>query len=141
MHYFPLITCRNPQENERPSFCNIVVSFQLPDFQILNWSHSDKTLYSEASQRLGGPIETGKELYTELQKRYRDHRTDDLENDDNVMEPEVTGSVQSLDNDAHVREDGVLGGTGNQQDIGDSTLESLPWIKQEVDEYNYVQGL
>ena len=55
---------------ERPSFCDIVVSLQLPDFQILKWSVSDEDKYSQPAKTLGTAIEKGHGLYPELQGKY-----------------------------------------------------------------------
>ena len=62
---------------ERPSFCDIVVSLQLPDFQILKWSPSDEAKYSQAAKTLGEDIEMGQDLYPELQKKYLKEDTQD----------------------------------------------------------------
>ena len=61
---------RNDEVAERPSFCDIVVSLQLPDFQILKWSPSDEAKYSQAAKTLGEAIEMGRDLYPELQGKY-----------------------------------------------------------------------
>jgi hypothetical protein len=61
---------RNPGEARRPSFCEIVVSLQRPDFQILKFSPTDESKYSKAAMTLGSPIEKGHGLYPELQRSY-----------------------------------------------------------------------
>jgi len=48
----------------------VVVLLQRPDFQLLWWSEEDKTAYNEKARTLGGPVEDGEEMYTELQKTY-----------------------------------------------------------------------
>lgn len=48
----------------------MVVLLQRPDFQLLWWSEEDKTAYSEKARTLGGPVEDGEEMYTELQNTY-----------------------------------------------------------------------
>ena len=65
-----LLTCRNSDEAVRPTFCEVVVSLQQPDFQILKWSSADEAKYSKAARTLGNPIEKGHGLHTELQRSY-----------------------------------------------------------------------
>ena len=54
----------------RPTFCDIVVSLQQPDFQILKWSSADEAKYSKAARTLGSAIEKGHGLHPELQRSY-----------------------------------------------------------------------
>jgi len=61
---------RNERESERPSFCDITVSLQQPDFQVLKWSSSDETKYNQLARTLGSDIEKGHDLYPELQRVY-----------------------------------------------------------------------
>ena len=61
---------RHPQPASRPTFTDVVVLLQRPDFQLLWWSEEDKTAYNEKARALGGPVEDGEEMYTELQKTY-----------------------------------------------------------------------
>lgn len=61
---------RHPQPASRPTFTDVVVLLQRPDFQLLRWSEEDKIAYSEKARTLGGPVEDGEEMYTELQKLY-----------------------------------------------------------------------
>lgn len=68
--YFIPPSCRNNAEVERPSFCDIAVELQRPDFQILKWSSSDEAQYSKPARTLANPIEKGRGLYPELQKMY-----------------------------------------------------------------------
>lgn len=63
-------TCRNPDEAVRPTFCEIVVSLQQPDFQVLKWSSDDEAKYSKEARTLGSSIEKGHDLYPELQGAY-----------------------------------------------------------------------
>ena len=67
--FIPL-SCRNDAEDERPSFCDVAVELQRPDFQILKWSTSDEAQYSKSARTLANPIEKGRGLYPELQKMY-----------------------------------------------------------------------
>ena len=65
--HFPF---RHSQPASRPTFTDMVVLLQRPDFQLLWWSEEDKMAYSEKARTLGGPVEDGEEMYTELQKTY-----------------------------------------------------------------------
>ena len=56
--------------DNRPNFCDVVVSFQKPDFQILQWMQDDEKKYSKLARTLGAPIEKGSCLYMNLQKSY-----------------------------------------------------------------------
>ena len=40
---------------------------QHPDFQLLRWSEEDEVTFSKKARTLGGPLEDGKELDTELE--------------------------------------------------------------------------
>ena len=68
--YNTCLACRNPDEAVRPTFCEVVVSLQQPDFQILKWSSADEAKYSKAARTLGSPIEKGHGLHPELQRSY-----------------------------------------------------------------------
>ena len=46
------------------------MELQRPDFQILKWSASDEAKFSKSARTLANPIEKGRGLYPELQKRY-----------------------------------------------------------------------
>ena len=75
MQFILLISCfiftlRNHEVSERPSFCDIVVPLQLPDFQILKWSAADEAKYRLPTRTLGSDIEKGHGLYPELQSKY-----------------------------------------------------------------------
>lgn len=61
---------RHSQPASRPTFTDMVVLLQRPDFQLLWWSEEDKVSYSEKARTLGGPVEDGEEMYMELQKTY-----------------------------------------------------------------------
>ena len=63
-------SCRHPEPESRPSFFEILLVLQRPDFQLLRWSPEDKEAYSEQARTLGGPLEDGKELYNEMQTVY-----------------------------------------------------------------------
>ena len=66
-----MITYRHPDPDSRPAFCNLMLLLlQRPDFQLLKWSEEDEATFSKKSRTLGGPLEDGEELYTELQNAY-----------------------------------------------------------------------
>ena len=48
-------------------FCDLLLLLQRPDFQLLRWSEEDVATFSKKARVLGGPLEDGEELYTELQ--------------------------------------------------------------------------
>ena len=63
-----MITCRHPDPDSRPAFCNLMLLLlQCPDFELLRWSEEDEATFSKKARTLGGPLEDGEELYTELQ--------------------------------------------------------------------------
>ena len=64
-----MITSRHPDPDSRPAFCNLMLLLlQRPDFQLLSWSEEDEAKFSKKARTLGGPLEDGEELYTELKK-------------------------------------------------------------------------
>ena len=63
-------TNRHPQPESRPTFTNILVSLQRPDFQLLKWTPEDIATINESARILGAPLEEGECLYTELQNTY-----------------------------------------------------------------------
>ena len=63
-----LFSSRHAQPESRPTFTDTVVLLQRPDFQLLRWSAEDEVAYSEKARTLGGPVEDGNELFTELQE-------------------------------------------------------------------------
>ena len=65
--------CRNPDPGWRPSFADILISLQKPDFQILNWTAKETNMYSEKSRTLGAGLDVGHQLHTDLQKMYRNN--------------------------------------------------------------------
>ena len=54
----------------RPEFPDIQVDLQRPDFKLLTWIAEDVTAHNEQARTLGAPLETGENLYTDIQKRY-----------------------------------------------------------------------
>ncbi len=59
---------RHPEQAKRPSFLDIVVALQKPDFQILKLSEEG---VDKLSNILGAGLETSKDLYVDLQNAYR----------------------------------------------------------------------
>ena len=64
------LLCRHSEPELRPTFFDVLLVLQRPDFQLLNWLPDDVATYSEQARTLGAPVEAGEELYTELQKTY-----------------------------------------------------------------------
>ena len=52
----------------RPSFLNIVVTLQKPDFQILKWPLQDSDILSRT---LGAGLDKSRNLYVDLQNVYK----------------------------------------------------------------------
>ena len=61
---------RNPEPDHRPTFPEILVGLQRPDFKLLTWTAEDVAAYTEEARTLGAPLEAGEELYTDIQKLY-----------------------------------------------------------------------
>ena len=53
-----------------------MVSLQRPDFQLLQWSSSDKARYSLPARTLATAMKEGHDLYPELQRTYLKNSTD-----------------------------------------------------------------
>ena len=70
---------RNPEPESRPSFPEIQVDLQRPDFKILTWTSEDVTAYSEQARTLGAPLEAGEKLYTDIQNTYHVRKPDSPE--------------------------------------------------------------
>ena len=66
-HQLAAYAHRHPDPDSRPAFCDLLLLLQRPDFQLLKWSEEDETAFSKKARTLGGPLEDGEELYTELQ--------------------------------------------------------------------------
>ena len=56
--------CRHPDTGSRPTFVQLVSRLSLSDDKLLSTVSSDTTV-------IGGPIETGYQLYIELQNAYK----------------------------------------------------------------------
>ena len=61
---------RNPVPESRPSFPDIMLELQSPDFKLLRWTAEDLAAYSEQARTLGAPLEAGEQLYTNIQNSY-----------------------------------------------------------------------
>ena len=91
-------TCRNPDEAVRPTFCEIVVSLQQPDFQILKWSSADEAKYNKAARTLGSALEKGHGLHPELQRSYL--RKGSADSSSNSLIEMDTGNIASSREDS-----------------------------------------
>ena len=65
-----MLAGRNPVPELRPSFSDMFLELQQPDFKLLTWTAEDVTAYSEQARTLGAPLEAGEELYTDIQRLY-----------------------------------------------------------------------
>ena len=65
-----IFICRHYEPQSRPTFFEILLALQRPDFQLLKWTSEDEASYSEEARTVGSPIEAGEELYAELQQMY-----------------------------------------------------------------------
>ena len=61
---------RSPEPVSRPTFPDIQVDLQRPDFKLLTWTPEDVAAYTEQARTLGAPLEAGGKLYTDIQKTY-----------------------------------------------------------------------
>ena len=62
---------RNPEPMCRPTFPEIQVELQRPDFKLLTWTAEDVAAYSEEARTLGAALEDGEELFTDIQETYK----------------------------------------------------------------------
>ncbi len=60
---------RNPNYKDRPAFSDIVDYLATPDESLLVWSSTDRAV-SRGAAVLGGPLDEGKDLFTDLQLCY-----------------------------------------------------------------------
>ena len=65
-----MLLYRHPEAAQRPSFPDILIPLQKPDFQVLQWSSEELTLYSEEERTLGAALEAGHQLHSDLQIKY-----------------------------------------------------------------------
>ena len=61
---------RNPDAELRPSFPDIQLELQRPDFKLLTWTAEDVAGHTEQARTLGAPLEAGEELYADIQSMY-----------------------------------------------------------------------
>ena len=54
----------------RPTFPDIQVDLQRPDFKLLSWTVEDVSTYTEQARTLGAPLEAGEELFPDIQNTY-----------------------------------------------------------------------
>ena len=59
--------CRHPDTGSRPTFVQLVSRLSLSDDKLLSTISSDK----ENTTVIGGPLESGYQLYIELQNAYK----------------------------------------------------------------------
>ena len=69
-HDLILCICRHPNVEGRPIICEIVQQLQVPDYYVMRWSEEDMKMYSSEARTVGAPLESGHELYKDLQKIY-----------------------------------------------------------------------
>ena len=61
---------RNPQHHSRLSFEDLTRELARHPEELLSWSAQDKAVSSKAVV-LGAPLEEGRQLYQELQEKYK----------------------------------------------------------------------
>ena len=66
---YSILSYRNPNKDQRPSFESLEKSLREPTEKILGWNDSDTQSCPEA-QMLGAPLEHGQKLYRDLQDAY-----------------------------------------------------------------------
>ena len=60
---------RHPDTESRPTFSELHAALSQPETELLGWSERDKKVHPQAAV-LGAPLESGKDLYLELQEMY-----------------------------------------------------------------------
>jgi len=60
---------RHPDTESRPTFSELHEALSQPEAELLGWSEEDKKVHPQAAV-LGAPLESGKDLYLELQEMY-----------------------------------------------------------------------
>ena len=70
---FPL-SIRNPEATERPKFTKLMTAFLSNPSLLLKWTAKDLSVSPQASM-LGAPLEEGRDLYQNLQFKYKDKGT------------------------------------------------------------------
>ncbi len=67
---FPLVYIhRHPETRSRPSFSDLLQSLSRPETELLSWTEEDTKTHPQATV-LGGPLDAGTGLYTDLQIVY-----------------------------------------------------------------------
>ena len=66
---FPL-SVRNPEATERPKFTKLMTAFLSNPSLLLKWTEKDLSVSPQASM-LGAPLEEGRDLYQNLQFKYK----------------------------------------------------------------------
>ena len=69
-HSFPL-SVRKPEATERPRFTKLMTAFLSNPSLLLKWTEKDLSVSPQASM-LGAPLEEGRDLYQNLQLKYKD---------------------------------------------------------------------
>ena len=64
------MTCRHPAAVQRPTFTDLQISLQQPDYELLKWSEEDKATYSENARTIRATFQEGESLFIKLQKSY-----------------------------------------------------------------------
>ena len=61
---------RHPDASHRPTFNDLQISLQQPDYELLKWSEEDKATYSENARTIGATFQDGESLFTDIQTMY-----------------------------------------------------------------------
>ena len=61
---------RHPAAVQRPTFNELQISLQQPDYELLKWSEEDKATYSENTRTIGATFQEGESLFRMLQNSY-----------------------------------------------------------------------
>ena len=69
MHMLVLLS-RHPNNELRPKFVDVVTILNRPEYLLLTWSDEDRKLYSEKELQIGQTLESGDNLYLDLQRQY-----------------------------------------------------------------------
>ena len=65
-----ILYSRHPQASSRPTFSQLLQALCQPEIELLSWSEEDMRVHPQAVV-LGAPLESGKDLYPELQRMYK----------------------------------------------------------------------
>jgi len=64
-----LLYFRHPDTESRPTFSELREALSQSEAELLAWSEKDKKVHQQATV-LGAPLESGKDLYLELQEMH-----------------------------------------------------------------------